>query len=540
MRRLGEEALRLTEQRLELLHDPGTPAETVATLIMEAYPGQPVRPGLAQLLLESGRSVADLTDIAEALGGADPKGSLTALTFGAHAAHLAGDHRLARSHVDRAFALAHEPEVRMRLAANLRGLDRLADAIELLNSLVTDRAYGALGAVVHGDALQAAQARVTAEIGPQGACSCGSGRAWSDCCRLRELRAVDRFLDRSGLDALDRAVEEYLPGTPYERPVKEHVADWLNTADARLWEPPERDSLERLAMEHAWVVAARAGVDGGLPDVTDDIPDDVRDDHDNVLTMLAADPATSPDIAARAEAWRDHARYGLWQVVDPVPAPGLWCTDVCTGHELYVAFPPEQVDRLPRWGVLLGAIVPVDGAWRPTSALIRLSPTEADALFETIRAAVEVVVGDIAGRPNRRAADRLRLSPPFGFAEPRNVYADEEEPALPEVAVLVGRVVGSVLPRLLAELLVWRRATQFRAGTLGHPVGGREKQWLDEPVSALGGRTPRQAARSADRARLEGLIRQLEYDSDGPTDADEPAPDTEWLRDQLDLLPQPW
>ena len=681
VRRLEEAAFRLAEQRFALLRDPGTPVEDVASLILDQHAGGPVIPGLAVFLQEYRGSADDVARVAEAMWAVETKEggepSLSALTFGAQAAHLVGDFRLARSHLDRALESTADSSVRLELAAHLRVAGRLADAVEVAAAQVADPAYDSGAATTHGGALEDAGRRL-ADQSPAGACECGSGVAWSECGRPREAAAIERFLDRSGLYALRTAIVEYLPRSPYEGPVKEHVVDWLETADSAPWEPlapGEREPIERLAIEHAWLAA-------GIADPDDD-GDDEGDDRDNVLTALASDPATAPEIAARAEAWREHVRYGLWQAPDPVPAPGLWCTELCTGRELYAAFAPEQTERLARWSVLLGALVPIDGAWRATGAMVEVSPREADALCERVQAATEAVVDGLTGRRNKPAAGRLQRPAPIGHAAPHSVYAYEQDPASPAAAALIGTVTGALLPRLVAEVhasraappsltntdgdplcmisarvavrdaanvmarlaahpdfeahaegagrLTWlghevpaaqrkamlaeavaqlqaqghtdidtegpadanrwvRGLVQLRGGELavevnsrqrlagivaildkigaepaileesrvdpgldlpwsgGHvPMGGGlaspedgwERQWLDEPVPALRGRTPRQAAGSAERPMLEALLRQLEYDADILARAGQRGVDSRWLREHLDM-PTDW
>jgi hypothetical protein len=677
-RRLDQAAFRLAEQRFALVRDPGTPVEEVASLILDQHSGDPVIPGLAILLRDYRGSADDVVRVAEAMWAVETKDgsepSLSALTFGAQAAHLVGDFRLARARLDRALENAEDSSIRLELAAHLRVAGRFADAVEVAAAHVANPAYDSGAATMHGGTLEDAERRL-ADQSPARACECGSGIAWSECCRPREAAAIERFLDRSGLYALRTAIVEYLPRSPYEGPVKEHVADWLETADSAPWEPlaGEREPMERLAIEHAWIAAGIADPDGD--------GDDDRDDRDNVLTALASDPATAPEIAARAEAWRDHVRYGLWQVPDPVPAPGLWCVEVCTGQELYVAFAPEQIEQLARWSVLLGALVPIDGAWRATGALVRVSPHEADALCERIQAATEVVVGGLAGRENKRAANRLQRPASFGRAAPHSVYAYEQDRASPAAAALISTVTGALLPRLVAEVhasratppsltntdgdplcmisarlavrdaasvmarlaahpdfeaqaedasrLTWlgdevpaaqrkamlaeavaqlqaqghtdidtagqgeanrwvRGFVQLRGselavevnsrqrlagivaaldkigaepaiveesrvdprldlpwsgghlpmgGGLASPEDGWEQQWLDEPVPALRGRTPRQAASSAERPMLEALLRQLEYDADLLAQAGQRGADARWLREHLDMPP---
>ncbi len=658
---------------MALVRDPDTPVEQIAALIVDDSASEPVLPGLAALLGHYRGSVDEVVAVADAMRAREAdrdEPSLAVLTFGADAAHLADDHAQARRLMDQALARVDDPELLLRLASHLRFIGRTADAVDILAAHVAHPAYGAAAAGIHQGALADARRHLDGEE-PLGACRCGSGVDWSDCCRMREAAAIERFLDRSELHALWTAIAGYLPGSAYEGAVGKHVAEWLDLGDPDPWEPGDPEPLAQLAIEHAWIAA---GAD-----------EDRDDDEDNVLSALAADPGTPPQIAAAARAWRDRVRYGLWQVADPHPAPGLWFTELLTGQELYVACAVEQTERLPRWGVLLGAMVPLDGAWRATGALIQLSPSEADALCETIQAGVEVVAGEIAGRrPGRRAGERLRRPSPFGPAEPHNVYAYEQDPASPEAAALIGRLIGAMLPRLVAELQDARATPPALANTDGEPLSlitarvavqdasdvaarlavhpdfeadpedegrwswlGREvpaaqraamlaearaqlraeghadsdlleldgpnrwvrgqlrlreneltvevnsqhrlegllaildgfgtaatvvdqtrvdpaqdlpwpaghrplggglaapeegwaRQWLDEPVPALRGRTPRQAAGAAERPLLEGLLRQFEYDADLLAQPGQRDEETNWLRDRLGMPADPW
>lgn len=82
-----------------------------------------------------------------------------------------------------------------------------------------------------------------------------------------------------------------------------------------------------------------------------------------------------------------------------------------------------------------------------------------------------------------------------------------------------------------AQDLAWPAGRRRAATTLARPEQGWEKHWLDEPVPALRGDTPRQAAVGEHRPHLETLLREFEYDHD----LSESGPDTRWLREQLDM-----
>ena len=234
-----------------------------------------------------------------------------------------------------------------------------------------------------------------------------------------------------------------MPRSPYAAPVAEQVQEWLDTAapDRATAHAPDSDlsghdnQLVRLAIEHALVAGSRSD-----------------DPADCALAAFAADPDTAPELAAHARSWFEHARYGLWQISDPQPKPGLWCRDVLTGTLIYAQFAPEQVERMPRWATLLGLLVPVDGVWSSAGAAIQLSPAEADAVYETIRAGAEsIVYAELGERRARKSQRRMHRPIPFGQADPHAVLGELDDPSPPVVASLLSTITGVLLPRILAD-----------------------------------------------------------------------------------------
>ena len=183
----------------------------------------------------------------------------------------------------------------------------------------------------------------------------------------------------------------------------------------------------------------------------------------------AADPSVPAELAARAAAWREHIHYGLWRIDGPGPPPGLWCTDITSGVTRYAEFPAELTDMTPRWAVWLGGIVPVDGIWRSTGQGFRLSPAEGDAAAELVQEAAATLIQGMAGKP-KNGPSRLMTEPlRFGQAEPLGVYVDFDDPASSPMAVLLGKVTGVLLPRIVAEVHL-HRSPRPRCAT---PTGTR-------------------------------------------------------------------
>lgn len=273
-----------------------------------------------------------------------------------------------------------------------------------------------------------------------------------------------RFADRTGLIALRDAVSAFLDGTQLGEAVQARVTEELSVADDLDWSPEDRVAFGTLAEEIALLT-----VDPGHDE--DETPDDIGDllaDDDpsgTPLRALAADPSTPAALAARALAWHEHIHYGLWRLDDPVPAPGLRCIDIVSGTERYVEFPAEPTAGPPRWTVWLGGIVPVDGIWRSTGVLVRLSPTEADAAAQSIDEAALAMVQALVGEPE------IPPTPiPFGHAEPYRVYADDQEPVSAEMASLIGKVADAMITRIAADVHRYRATPPAIANTDGDPM----------------------------------------------------------------------
>ncbi|HZE05947.1 MAG TPA: hypothetical protein VE127_12020 [Solirubrobacteraceae bacterium] len=63
----------------------------------------------------------------------------------------------------------------------------------------------------------------------------------------------------------------------------------------------------------------------------------------------------------------------------------------------------------------------------------------------------------------------------------------------------------------------------------------RMRGWIDEPLHELAGQTPRRAADSAMRPRVESLVRNLENGAERNRRDGEPAADLSWIRSELAL-----
>lgn len=470
-RRITQMAVEEARELLDRIYDPATPAEEFARLLASHYDGAPILPGMTGLLISKGASPERLVQVSGILRASQPdedQPSLTYLTFAADAARAAGGTAQARGLLDEALSHADAPDDQLRLIAHLRTHGRLAEAVESLEAVQREDPADDAAARQYGSAMEAIFGRLASDTPPDD-CPCAGGRSWEDCCGPRERAALERFRDRSSLTVLQDALAACQLSPGHAEAVQAFTAEWLSLAEADDWDASERAGFEALASELSLAMVG-SGQEAVTGQEAETGPEDPDDGGNNMLTAFAADPGVPPDLAARAQAWRDHMHYGLWQIAEPDPSPGVWCTDVVTGVTRYVAFPAEMISEFPRWGVLLGGVVPVDGIWRSTGQALQLSPEEADALTETVADATDVLIRDLAGKPRKRAVRRMRQPVPFGRAKPHNVLAYHAEELSADAVRIVGMVTGSLLLRLAVEVHDQRAVPPAMTNTDGDPM----------------------------------------------------------------------
>jgi hypothetical protein len=316
-RRAGAEGE--ARRRIDELFAEETPVERSAALLIERVGDGPVPTGIARFFAVAGSEERTRTVAAD-----------VALEF-------EGDVRSASALLDRALAAVEDEDDRIMLAAHLLEVGRAAEALAILEPLLSERPDNEYAEAVRADALELACRRIhppaDAEDGAApDECPCWSGRAWSDCCRPAEEFELERFGDRGRLYGLREAMFRFTSTEPaVGAAVADDVARWLDGAGAESREESEFEGFARMAAEHAWLIGAEEEAGDGF-------------DLDAPLALFAADPGTSAEDAAAARRWLSHCRYGLWQVVDADAAPGVWLRDIVSGVRRYAAIGPEQLE----------------------------------------------------------------------------------------------------------------------------------------------------------------------------------------------------
>lgn len=338
----------LAEAKLEAILDPELPAEESAAELLDLFAPELPEIGISVVIAsrstpERAREVAELDE----------------------------DLERAEELLHAAMERSDDPELGWRHAAVRLSAGRVADVLGELDATCAAAPLDDDAQALRAKALEEAVGRARGDPGRP--CPCGSGRPHRRCCRKRERRALDRFEDRGPFDDLRRSLAAFSSHARFD-PIREATSEDWRAVDLEALGP----GVDRLAEEWSWLVVPAD-------------PERPEGPENTLLAPFAAEPSTPPEQAARAREWLDSARYGLWQVADPTPRPGVWLTDILSGVDRYVAMPPEQVEGLARWTVLLGCLVPVDGVRRAGGAFLPLTPTLGDVLAERVHEVAAVL-----------------------------------------------------------------------------------------------------------------------------------------------------
>jgi hypothetical protein len=443
-RRAKVERGRQLAGHFEQLSDPSASPADVAGIVAAEFPDRVAAADMMRLRMSLGVPAEEIIDTARLLfeGAAPEPAGVGALAVAALAAHLSGDedaeHDYARELLARADA-AGDFGQQLAVIDSATGRDHPGETCELLRPHLREHVDDELVADIFARALT--KAYLQAEPGEL------------------ETVALERYGDRSGADALDQAVREFAERTKWDAIIRK----WMEEEQAELtrdrWRPAERDATDALLAEVAINLpfTSEAGTgdeDGATPDTP--------------LRAFAGDSEAPAELAAWAAERDQYVRYGVWQLADPSPSPGVWCTDLVSGTRRYAQFPAEVIDGAPPWSVWLGTLAPADGIWRASRAGIWLSPVEGDAVAEYAEDAVWHVLHTVMGAADPPAPPMGQVR--FGRAEPYCVRWETGEEPEPEFGVFASPLIARLVPRLASWVWLKRAERLLLQNTGGEPM----------------------------------------------------------------------
>jgi hypothetical protein len=435
---------RQSAERYERLSDPSASPADIAEILATELPERVLAADMMRLRMSLGVSAEEVTETARLLleRTAPESPGIGALAVAALAAHLAGDKDAERGYARELLAhvdVSRDPGQWLEVVRSATGRDHPGETCELVEPYLRQHPDDELAADIYARAL--AKAHAQAEPGKL------------------EAAALDRYRDRSGVDALDRAVDEFTKRTPWGAIIRTWMDEERAGQESERWKAAERDATDTLLAETATLFPFTG--EAGDAETGDEAPD-------TPLRAFAADPETPAELAARAIERDEHAWYGVWQVANPSPSPGVWCTDLVSGMRRYAQFPAEVIDGAPPWSVWLGALAPTEGIWRATRAGIWLSPVEGDAIAEYAEDAVWHVLHTITDEHGDYPPPLERVR--FGQANPYCVRWETGEEPEPEFGDFGSPVVARLAPRLASWVWMKRAERAELRNTDGDPM----------------------------------------------------------------------
>ena len=235
-RRAKAASRRQSAERYDQLSDPSASPARIAEILAAELPERVLAADMMRLRMSLGVPTEEVTQTARLLlerTAPEPPG-IGALAVAALAAHLAGDedaeHGYARELLARADA-SRDPGQRLEVVRSATGRDHPGETCELIEPYLREHPDDELATDIYARAL--AKAHAQAEPGEL------------------ETAALDRYRDRSGVDALDRAVDEFTERTPWGAIIRK----WLDKERAgqktERWLRAEQDTTDALMAEIA-------------------------------------------------------------------------------------------------------------------------------------------------------------------------------------------------------------------------------------------------------------------------------------------------
>jgi hypothetical protein len=440
-RRLAQRVDDALGRFFELAGDERIPPEEAARAFLSVPLMGPAIGELVQTLVEATSAKRALA-IGEAAVRLEPE-RIGALTFAAHTAELAGDHRRTAELYTRALELGDgvDRELRWCRAAALISCND-GTATKQLSELCAEDPHDDLSEALYCDALEAAAERMS--LGHEEPCPCGSGLSYGSCGFELDRDALADFRDRSQLEKLWSAVDEYSRQPRYAHSIEELRARFFNGEHV---EPSE--SMNDLL--RPWIVA----LTGSKPDDDSDEP--------TIFWDFTRDEDVDPELGLTALLAASAERWGLWQL-GPRRGPGVWLRDLVSASSHFVAVGTEISEGHSPWTVFLGPLTPNRGRWH-AHALIPLTPDEGDTLADAVLEFADTVVAE--DDPKKKSAAAFIQLVDDG---PPGAIVTRRQPLSPDIGLFLTHVLSGVLPLLLEELGRMRAKPLALQNTDGEPL----------------------------------------------------------------------
>ncbi len=355
------------------------------------------------------------------------------------------------------------------------------------------------------------------KVGRNDACPCGSGKKYKVCCGKAAEPDADpsdathegaieislSWLDLRHRKAFNAAVQDEIDGAvlecidfEFDEDEEDDVVDELTDAAIRqALEGLEDDVLRQIHINITeWVMA-----EGDIA---------FKDDSASVAELLLSD--RGPALSAPQRAWIGELAsrpLRLYEVTGVVPGSGITLCDALETAQMPIFVQERLASQSLKVGTAIGArVLAVRNDWQMSGALYVFGKAAGREAMAVLR--------DLAQRPSKHVGDDVFATGVMiiqywlaQFLEPPDTpsfaraTSDEPAPASQLPPHVVTEVVGKAIRRMYAH-------------------------WPEEPIPALGNKTPRQAMRTAaGLERVKGLLREYQQGEEqmAARDGREPA-----------------
>ncbi len=342
-------------------------------------------------------------------------------------------------------------------------------------------------------------------------CPCGSGKSYRKCCGAREkVVFLEQYRWRRAGQELRRKLGEFADDQCFAQEAVKAQEKYLNCLDPELVDRDDEFTMERC---FEWFI-----FDYILPDGL------------TIIETFRQNPHLSEREQALLADWAA-ARVSLYEVLQVLPRKGVVLRDLLRRKEFKVHDINAAAELQPGT-ILLMRVLKVGDEYEFSTSGLALPGFCKDMLLKKLRrdlrlyarkrnASSREVLNDYL-RERSHIINAIVVEMGFNYTLPHLVDDGEGDEYFPPLH-------DALFDRLSARI-----AQQITEAVLDEYYD----RWIDKPVPALDGKTPREACRTAEgRARLEALFEELEMVEASRELKGEPHYDLQKVRRKLELLP---
>lgn len=339
-------------------------------------------------------------------------------------------------------------------------------------------------------------------------CPCGSGKSYSQCCGApARVISLEQYRWRRAGRLLRRRLGEFADRPSFAEEAVQAQQMYLDCLDPELTDREDEFTMERC---FEWFIFDYRLSDGST-----------------VIDTFRREPDLSDEEHALLADW-SRSRASLYEVLEVFPGKGVLVRDLLKKSRVVVHDASAAAEIQP--GTLLYMrVLKVGGEYEFSTSGLALPAFLKDVLLRLVKKDLQTYCRRRHVGVREGLDDYLQERASFLNALVVQIGLDSSAPHLVEDDFPDFNETGPVLDKLLSAQLAQRITDAF--------LDEFYDRWVDRPVPALSGKTPRQACGTEEgSARVEELLRELERVEAVRERKGEPHYDVRKVRRKLGLL----